>query len=329
MDKKITVWGIHNTNNENLLLQDGVIAIGWHEMGNLSKIDTDRESYYKAYNKIYPNKSKQSIAGSAGQLFRFVNEAKIGDYVVYPTKFNRMINIGQIEGEYFFDSRETEYSQKRKVKWLKELPREKFSQGALYEIGSFLSFFQIRHYADEFVNALYNGKKIKDNQESDDNVFATSETILESTKDYILKELNKNFKGYELENVVADLLNAMGYRTKISSHGGDNGKDIIAYKDELPSRIIVQVKSQNDNITESMVQSLKGTMDEGDYGLFVTLSDYAKNAKIYLEKHPIIKSINGSEFVDLILKYYDDMSEKFKDIIKLKKVFIPVIEVEE
>lgn len=48
-------------------------------------------------------------------------------------------------------------------------------------------------------------------------------------------------------------------------------------------------------------------MDEGDYGLFVTLSDYAKNAKTYLEKHPIIKSINGSELVDLILKYYDGM----------------------
>lgn len=70
-------------------------------------------------------------------------------------------------------------------------------------------------------------------------------------------------------------------------------------------------------------------MDEGDYGLFVTLSDYAKNAKTYLEKHPIIKSINGSELVDLILKYYDGMSEKFKDIIKLKKVFIPVVDVEE
>ena len=170
MSEEIIVWGIHNTNNENLLLQDEVIAIGWHEMGDLSTIDTDRESYYKAYDKVYPNKSKQSIAGSAGQLFRFVNEAKIGDYVIYPTKFNRMINIGQIEGEYFFDSRETEYNQKRKVKWLKKLPREEFSQGALYEIGSFLSFFQVRHYADEFINALHNGKKVKNNQENDDNV---------------------------------------------------------------------------------------------------------------------------------------------------------------
>ena len=324
MNEKITVWGIHNASNEASLLQNKIIAIGWHKMGDLSQIKADRDSYYKVYNKIYPSKSKQSIAGSAGQLFRFVNEAKIGDYVVYPTKFNRMINIGQIESEYFFDNDESEYPQKRKVRWLKSLPRESFSQGALYEIGSFLTFFQVRHYADEFINAIYTEKRSNDNLISDSNIFATSETILESTKDYILEKLRKNFKGYEL-----DLLNAMGYRTKVSPHGGDNGKDIIAYKDELPPRIIVQVKSQDGNITESTVQSLKGTMDEGDYGLFVTLSDYAKNAKNYLEKHPIIKSINGSELVDLILKYYDDMPERFKDVIKLRKVFIPVVDVEE
>ena len=329
MNNDIVIWGIHNTNNENLLLHDNVIAIGWHEMGDLSVIELKREAYYKAYDKVYPNKTKQSIGGSAGQLFRFVSEAKIGDYVVYPTKFNRMINIGQIEGEYFYDKDEPAYNQKRKVKWLKQLPRTEFSRGALYEIGSFLSFFKIKHYADEFINAIYNKQDITDDLENEEDIITTSETIEESTKDYVLRELNKNYKGYDLENVVADLLNAMGYRTKVSPRGGDNGKDIIAYKDELPPRIIVQVKSQEGNITESTVQALKGTMDEGDYGLFVTLSDYATNAKKYLEKHPIIKSINGSELVDLILKYYDDMPDKFKDVIKLKKVFIPIIETEE
>ena len=121
----------------------------------------------------------------------------------------------------------------------------------------------------------------------------------------------------------------MGYRTKLSKHGGDSGRDIIAYKDELPPRIVVQVKSQDGNVTESTIQSLKGAMDEGDYGLFVTLSDYTQNAKKYLEKHSIIKSLNGSELVDLILKYYDGMTEEFKNTIKLKKVYIPIIENEE
>ena len=328
MSEEIVMWGIHNTNNESMLLRNKVLALGWAKMGDLSKIKQDRDSYYKLYNEVYPNNSKQSIANSAGQLFRFVNEAKIGDYVIYPTKFNRMINIGIIESDYYFDEKENEYNQQRKVKWIKEFPRIDFSQGALYEIGSFTTFFRVKHYADEFLNVLNNKKQLNIQDDEEDSM-ATSETIIENTKDYVLKELNKKYKGYDLENVVADLLNAMGYRTKLSKHGGDSGRDIIAYKDELPPRIVVQVKSQNGDINESTIQSLKGAMDEGDYGLFVTLSDYTQNARKYLEKHSIIKSLNGSEFVDLILKYYNGMSDEFKNSIKLKMVYIPIIENEE
>ena len=68
----------------------------------------------------------------------------------------------------------------------------------------------------------------------------------------------------------------MGYRTILSPHGGDSGIDITAYKDELPPRIVVQVKSQDGDIKETTIQSLKGAMREGDYGLFVTLSNYTK-----------------------------------------------------
>ncbi len=73
-----------------------------------------------------------------------------------------------------------------------------------------------------------------------------------------------------------------------------------------------------------MIQSLKGAMREGDYGLFVTLSNYTKNAQKYLDSTPIIRGINGTELVDLILKYYEDLSEKYRKMIPLKMVYIPV-----
>lgn len=73
-----------------------------------------------------------------------------------------------------------------------------------------------------------------------------------------------------------------------------------------------------------MIQSLKGAMREGDYGLFVTLSGYTKNAKKYLENTPIIRGINGPELVDLILKYYEELDEKYRSMIPLKMVYIPV-----
>ncbi len=64
-------------------------------------------------------------------------------------------------------------------------------------------------------------------------------------------------------------------------------------------------------------------MREGDYGLFVTLSNYTKNAQRYLDSTPIIRGIDGTDLVDLILKYYQNLSDKYKKMIPLKMVYIP------
>lgn len=317
------IWGIHSQ-DDNLFLKGNVIAIGWADMGDLSKIEPTREAFKEKYVLTYPNAKKGNIANGAGMLYRFCLETQIGDYVVFPSKSNREINIGVINGEYFYDPSQREYVQTRKVKWLKHLPRTSFSQGALYEIGSAMSYFSVKNYAYELLAALDKDfKKIPPDIE-DESVAATADEIIESTKDFILKELSRQLKGYDLEEFVADLLRAMGYRTTLSPQGGDSGIDITAYKDELPPRILVQVKSQDGDIRETTIQSLKGAMREGDYGLFVTLSNYTKNAQKYLESTPIIRGINGTELVDLILKYYEDLNEKYRKMIPLKRVFIPV-----
>ena len=318
------VWGIH-TKDDNLFLKENVIALGWQQIGDLSLIVPDRESFKEKYIAAYPDAKKGSIPTGVGMLFRFCHEVQIGDYIIYPSKIDRMINIGEVTGGYKYVPEANEYVQQRSVKWLKHVPRMSFSQGALYEIGSAMSFFMVKNYADEFLAALDKGfaKSISEGEE-DDTVGATADDIIESTKDFILKELSRQLKGYDLEQFVADLLQAMGYRTTVSPHGGDSGIDITAYKDELPPRILMQVKSQDSDIKETTIQSLKGAMREGDYGLFVTLSNYTKKAQKYLENTPIIRGINGTELVDLILKYYDDLSEKYRKMIPLKMVYIPV-----
>ncbi len=318
------IWGIH-TLDDNLFLKDNIIAIGWSKMGDLSLLEASRDAFKSKYSQVYPDSKKGSIATGAGMLFRFSHEVQIGDYVVFPSKINREINIGVVDGDYVYDPSQAEYVQTRKVKWLKHLPRTAFSQGALYEIGSALTFFTVKNYADEFMAAL--DKDFKNHfspDAEDESVGATADEIIESTKDFILKELSRQLKGYDLEHFVADLLRAMGYRATVSPQGGDSGIDITAYKDELPPRILVQVKSQDGDIKETTIQSLKGAMREGDYGLFVTLSNYTKKAQKYLDNTPIIRGINGTELVDLILKYYEDLNEKYRKMIPLKKVFIPV-----
>lgn len=324
MESNVKIWGIH-TMDDSLFLNQNIIAIGWDAIGNLSRIEPTREAYKNEYIRAYPNAKKESVATGAGMLYRFSCEMQKGDYIVFPSKIDRKINIGIVESDYFHDDAAAMYPNQRKVKWLRHLPRTAFSQGALYEVGSALSFFQVKNYSDEFLKALdrnFTGNNLE--SEPDETVARTAEEIIESTKDFILKELSKRLKGYALEEFIADLLQAMGYRTTLSPHGGDNGVDITAYKDELPPRIVVQVKSQDGDIKETTIQSLKGAMREGDYGVFITLSDYRKNAQKYLDNTPIIRGINGTELVDLILKYYDKLSEQYKRIIPLKMVYIPI-----
>ncbi len=58
--------------------------------------------------------------------------------------------------------------------------------------------------------------------------------------------------------------------------------------------------------------------------LFLRYLHYTKNAQKYLESTPIIRGINGTELVELILKYYDKLSKMYRKMIPLKMVFIPV-----
>lgn len=141
-DKRM--WGIH-TMNDFLFLNNNMIAIGWKNMGDLSLLPPSREGYKEKYIAVYPDAKKQSVATGAGMLYRFVHELNVGDYIIFPSKMDRKINIGQVESEYIFSPGETEYVQQRKVKWLKHLSRTVFTQGALYEVGSALSFFSIKN----------------------------------------------------------------------------------------------------------------------------------------------------------------------------------------
>lgn len=326
MNNEIKVWGIHNTNSEKKLLNESIIAIGWDRLGDVSSIQT-REELKEKYKVAYSDVSNQSIANSAGQVFRFLKEAKIGDYVVFPSKFNRKINIGKIIGDYEFDNNESEYPHFRKVKWLKkDIERAKFTQNALYEVGSFLSWFLIQKNANEFIEAANDKFKSEVDNIEEYNIVDV-ENILELTKDYVLKTLKTFYKGYDLELIIKDLLNAMGYKiAEVSNRGGDRGIDLTVYKDELPPRIIVQVKTSDSQTTEKELQQLKGTMKSGDYGFFVSLSGYCLNANMFLADNPHITAINGDKLVDLILKYYEFMSDKFKNKIKLQKIYVPQID---
>ena len=68
--------------------------------------------------------------------------------------------------------------------------------------------------------------------------------------------------------------------------------------------------------------------DIGELGLTVKAAE-CLYAQKYLANTPIIRGIDGDELVGLVLKYYEKLDEKYRRMIPLKMVYIPVVNPEE
>lgn len=130
------MWGLHMARLQAAAPVDGnFVAIGGYEMGDLSLLPATREAFKTRFSEVYPSESPGALPVKAGVLYRFAREINVGDIVVYPSKPDRLIHIGIIEGGYTFQPKVADqYPHRRAVKWVKSLPRTSFSQSALYEI---------------------------------------------------------------------------------------------------------------------------------------------------------------------------------------------------
>ncbi len=324
----LTVWGIHGGatgDADTLFLRDNVIALGWDRVGDLSQYPADREALKTLIAAAYPNKKPGAVPVDAGQLFRFAHEMQVGDLVVYPSKRDKLVHIGRVAGGYEHNPSSDSYRHTRAVEWLAERPRTHFSQGALYEIGAQMSLFMVRNYADEF-RAASEGRAPTEAPPDDETTAAVSQEIEQTTADFILKRLAKELKGHPFAAFVAHLLEAMGYRTRLSPEGPDAGVDIIAHRDELglePPIIKVQVKSSEGSIGDPMVSQLYGKVAAGEHGLFVTLGTFTSQARAFERSKGNLRLIGAEELVELILEHYEQFDSRYKGLLPLKRVYVP------
>ena len=99
MSEDVRVWGLH-CNEDVDLIGEGVAAMGWDDLGDLTKLAPNFEAFKDAMSSTYPDAKAGTIAQWAGQLFRFVHDAEDGDIVVYRETGGGPINIGTIAGPY-------------------------------------------------------------------------------------------------------------------------------------------------------------------------------------------------------------------------------------
>jgi restriction system protein len=326
-NEETTIWGIHSGRRgeaDHLFLKENVVGLGDLALGDLKKITTSRDAFKKLFTKTYPEAKPLAISIWAGQTYRFIHEMNVGDIIVYPSKIDREIHIGRISGNYEFKESKV-YPHLRSVEWKKSVPRTSFSQGALYEVGSAQSFFQVKNYADEFREAL-KGQNIISPVDQDPTIKIVAEDIEETTRDFVLKRLSKELKGHPLSDFVCQLLEIMGYRTRESPEGPDGGVDIIAHKDELgfePPIIKVQVKSGDSSVGDPVVSALYGKVSNTEFGLLITLGKFTNQAINFARSKSNLRLIDGDELVSLILLHYEQFDSSYKGLLPLKRVYVP------
>ena len=170
-----TLYGIHIKNKNDALNDDNPhICIGWSILGDLSNVSS-KEELRELYETKCPGNTKNNVGINVGQIWRFIREANIGDYVVFAEP--GQIHIGKIESNYFYDSvegdsQDKDYVNNRKVVWIrKNIDRSVLSDSFHHSLGATMSFFTLNDYRAAVVDLL-NDSYVKDEFDAvvDDNL---------------------------------------------------------------------------------------------------------------------------------------------------------------
>ncbi len=119
----------------------------------------------------------------------------------------------------------------------------------------------------------------------------------------------------------------MGYKTRISPVGPDQGKDIVASPDGLgfeQPRIVVEVKHRSATMGSQQIRSFLGGRHPDDRLLYVSTGGFTKDALYEAERSSIPLTLMDSEdLVKVLLENYDALDLQTKQLIPLRKVYWP------
>jgi len=310
--------------------EQGVVAIGWSDLGDLGQYKT-KDDILQACKKQWPDWRDGQIMSSASQLLRFREKLSKGDRVITYDSSRRIYHVGTITGDYSYNQGAVgPMSNTYPVNWEGEIDRDVMSVATRNSLGSTLTLFKLSDTAASEVEALQSGVEAQPKPEDAD--AADEESLLDSYKTEafeIIKDRVNRLDWEQMQELVAALLRAMGYKTRVATRGPDRGVDIMASPDgfgfESP-RIIVEVKHRKGSQMGSQeLRGFIGGRHKDDKGLYVSTGGFTKDAKYEADRANIpVMLMDIDELVKAILQNYDEMDMDGRNLLPLKKIYWPV-----
>lgn len=112
--------------DEERILEDSVVTIGWGELPDLS--GRNEEQVKKLILEKYPGMRGELSKTWAGEICSFITELENGDLVAVPFKTRNEVLIGKIGGSYEYRQVSDFISHIRKVRWLKTISKGEFEE---------------------------------------------------------------------------------------------------------------------------------------------------------------------------------------------------------
>lgn len=156
------------------------------------------------------------------------------------------------------------------------------------------------------------GDTIETGQSPEEQIGAALECIQADLSSKILKQLS-SVAPYQFEQIVIDLLFAMGYggsreeAAKVTKKSNDEGIDGVINEDRLGLDVIyVQAKRWKDNVGRKEIQSFVGALagQQANKGVFITTSNFRSSATQYAKSvSQKVILINGTRLADLMIEH--------------------------
>ncbi len=311
-------------------LDGSYIAIYWN-FGGADIAALNKDQLKELYAKYYPEANAQVIASNVGMVYRFAHEINEGSTVITYDPSRRLYHLGQVTGPCTFiadDNDDERGSYRRSVKWETEISRDDLSASAKHSLGSISTLFAV---SDETLAELENaakgivvpGKDVDENEPTEaEERETTYETGLELIKDRIAK-----LDWDQMEDLVAGVLRAMGYKTFTTARSNDRGRDVVASPDGLgleAPRIVAEVKHRKGQIGAFQLRSFIGGLLDSDSGLYISTGGFTKDAMYEAERAPMpIKLLDLDQFARLYTEYYENTDIMTRVILPLERIYWP------
>ncbi len=336
-----SMWMVRAERNGRLFddfKEKSVVAIGWHEIGSLDRMKSRRD-IAKRVQERWPELSSQSAGMAAGQIDRFRNQIQQGDRVVTYDPGRRVYLIGTIAGPYrSADIVNPEYPNVLPVEWeATEVSRDLLSVASKNSLGAISTLFLVpSHAQQDLERALRSGEPAHidigpEPEFGDGNGDLDEGTLIDDVQaratEFIKDRINK-LDWAEMQELVAGLLRAMGYKALVSPPGPDRGKDIVASPDgfgfESP-RIVVEVKHRGGAMGASDIRSFLGGRHPSDKGLYVSTGGFSKDARYESDRANIpIHLMDLDALVEAVIDNYDALDNETRQLLPLKRVYWPI-----